>query len=42
MIETDRLLLRKPIADDFESYAALFNDPLVTNHIGGSLTRTEA
>ncbi|PRA46569.1 GNAT family N-acetyltransferase [Brucella pituitosa] len=42
MIETDHLILRKPIAEDFASYADLFNDPLVTIHIGGNLTRTEA
>jgi RimJ/RimL family protein N-acetyltransferase len=42
MIETDQLILRKPTADDFESYAAMFTEPLVTAHIGGNLTRTEA
>ncbi|GGX58426.1 acetyltransferase [Tateyamaria omphalii] len=42
MIETDRLILRKPIADDFEPLADMFGEPRVTEHIGGTLTRTDA
>jgi len=42
MIETDRLILRKPVADDFEPFFKMFEEPVVTAHIGGVLTRTEA
>ncbi|MEN5279365.1 GNAT family N-acetyltransferase [Brucella sp. TWI432] len=42
MIESSRLILRKPIASDFEAYAEMFSDPSVTAHIGGVLKRSES
>ncbi|GLU29092.1 MULTISPECIES: GNAT family N-acetyltransferase [Brucella/Ochrobactrum group] len=42
MIETERLILRKPVAGDFEPFYEMFKEPVVTAHIGGVLTRTEA
>lgn len=42
MIETHRLILRKPVADDFEPFFEMFKEPAVTAHIGGVLTRAEA
>ncbi len=36
MIETERLLLRPAVLDDFEASAAMFADPTVTTHIGGT------
>jgi len=42
MIETDRLILRKPLPHDFEPFVTMFSDPRVTAHIGGVLTRPEA
>lgn len=35
MIETPRLLLRKPILDDFEPHAAMWAEPEVYRHISG-------
>jgi len=34
-IETDRLLLRPPSAEDFDSFCAFFADPEATRFIGG-------
>ncbi|MEO8460120.1 MAG: GNAT family N-acetyltransferase [Dokdonella sp.] len=34
-IETERLLLRTPIAEDFEPWVALMADPVAAKHIGG-------
>lgn len=42
MLETDRLILRQPVAEDFEPFAAMFDEPFVTAHIGGVLSRSEA
>ena len=43
VLETDRLILRAHTADDFEALAALWADPAVVRHIGGTpSTRTEA
>ncbi|WP_299207802.1 GNAT family N-acetyltransferase [uncultured Tateyamaria sp.] len=42
MLDTDRLILRQPVADDFEPLAAMFNEPSVTEHIGGVLSRADA
>jgi RimJ/RimL family protein N-acetyltransferase len=38
-LETDRLLLRPPIAADFEAWAAMMQDPDVTRHLGGCQSR---
>ena len=35
IIETERLLLRKPIADDFEGYWLMKNDEIATKYTGG-------
>jgi RimJ/RimL family protein N-acetyltransferase len=35
MIETERLVLRKPVLSDAEPFAALFNDPVAMEFIGG-------
>ena len=35
IIRTDRLVMRPPVRDDFEPYAAMWADPEVTRHIGG-------
>lgn len=42
MLETERLILRQPTADDFEPFAAMFTEPQVTQFIGGALSRTDA
>jgi RimJ/RimL family protein N-acetyltransferase len=43
MIETARLLLRKPRLDDWDSVSAMWADPVVTRHITGSpLPRRQA
>jgi RimJ/RimL family protein N-acetyltransferase len=34
-LETERLLLRRYSVDDFENYAAMWADPVVTKFIGG-------
>ena len=34
-VETERLILREYRLPDFEAYAALWRDPLVTRFIGG-------
>jgi RimJ/RimL family protein N-acetyltransferase len=36
MITTDRLLLRPPIAGDFDAVAAMWADPKVVHYIGGN------
>ena len=41
-LATERLLLREPRLDDFESFAANAADPLARAHIGGPLSRREA
>jgi RimJ/RimL family protein N-acetyltransferase len=41
-LATERLLLREPRLDDFESFAANCADPLARVHIGGPLSRREA
>jgi RimJ/RimL family protein N-acetyltransferase len=41
-IETQRLLLRLPRAEDFDAYAAMQADPDSARHIGGVLSRAEA
>lgn len=41
VLESDRLILRPPVAEDFESFAAMFADVEVTRHIGGVLERAE-
>jgi len=42
MIETERLLLRPPVLDDFEGSYALLSDPAVMSFIGGPLSREES
>ena len=42
VIETERLLLRVPRADDFERYAELHADEDAARHIGGPLVRAAA
>jgi RimJ/RimL family protein N-acetyltransferase len=41
-LETDRLVLRLPRAEDFDASAALQADPEASRHIGGPLSRPEA
>ena len=41
-IETSRLILRPPAAEDFEGWAAFAADPEVMRHIGGVLPRPTA
>lgn len=41
-IETDRLILRLPRAEDFERYAELLGDPEAARYIGGQLPRSAA
>ena len=36
MIETERLRLRRPTPDDFDASYAMWSDPRVTEHIGGT------
>ncbi|THD57746.1 GNAT family N-acetyltransferase [Phenylobacterium sp.] len=42
ILETDRLILRAPIAEDFEAYAAWAADEEVMRHIGGAQSRPVA
>ena len=42
VVETERLLLRLPRAEDFDDYAALQADVEASRHIGGQLSRSEA
>src|ERR1700743_2685149 len=42
ILETDRLILRVPVADDFECYAAWAADEDVRRHIGGVQVRPVA
>ena len=42
LIETERLLLRRPRLEDFERYAELFADEEASRHIGGTLPRGAA
>lgn len=35
-IETERLILRPPAAEDFEAWSAFMGDPEATRHIGGA------
>ena len=41
-IETARLILRPPVAEDFEGWAALMGDPDNARHIGGPQPRAVA
>jgi RimJ/RimL family protein N-acetyltransferase len=41
-LETDRLILRLPRAEDFDEYAALQGDVEASRYIGGPLSRPEA
>jgi RimJ/RimL family protein N-acetyltransferase len=41
-IETERLILRPPVAADFDAYAQAMADPEVARFIGGEQTRTRA
>jgi RimJ/RimL family protein N-acetyltransferase len=41
-IETERLILRPPVAADFDAYAETVADPLAMRFIGGAQTRTRA
>ena len=41
-IETPRLILRVPQANDFARHADLICDPVAARHIGGGLSRGEA
>ena len=42
MLETERLILRLPAAQDFEDFAAMFADEQVARYIGGQLPRAAA
>ena len=42
VIETERLLLRPPRAEDFAAYADYVSDPVATAHIGGARSRPMA
>jgi RimJ/RimL family protein N-acetyltransferase len=42
VLETERLILRVPRAEDFERYAELFGDGEATRYIGGQLARAQA
>jgi RimJ/RimL family protein N-acetyltransferase len=39
-LETPRLFLRPPIADDFEPWAAMMQDEEVARHLGGTMPRS--
>jgi len=41
-IETERLFLRLPRAEDFDAYAETYADAEVTRHLGGPLVRAAA
>lgn len=41
-IETERLILRPPVHEDFEAWAAFAADPEVMRHLGGVLPRSAA
>jgi RimJ/RimL family protein N-acetyltransferase len=41
-LETDRLRLRPPCAEDFDGWAALLADPVATRFIGGAQARSGA
>ncbi len=42
VIETERLILRIPNADDFEAWADFYSNPVTMEHIGGVKERSEA
>ncbi|MCB8883791.1 GNAT family N-acetyltransferase [Acidisoma cellulosilytica] len=42
ILETKRLLMRPPIADDFDAWAAFLADEHSTRFLGGPQTRTQA
>ena len=42
MLETPRLILRAPVADDFEPYLQLHQDPQAARFVGGVLARDVA
>jgi RimJ/RimL family protein N-acetyltransferase len=37
VLETERLILRKPVEADFDGFCALMSDPVAAEHIGGVL-----
>lgn len=41
-LETERLILRVPRAQDFDRYAELLCDPVASQHIGGGVSRADA
>lgn len=42
-IETERLVLKPPVIDDFEAFARMWSNPMVTQHISGEpLDREDA
>jgi RimJ/RimL family protein N-acetyltransferase len=41
-LETERLLLRHPSAEDFDAFAAFSADQETTRYLGGSMQRTQA
>jgi RimJ/RimL family protein N-acetyltransferase len=42
VLETKRLILRRPVAEDFEGWAALMGDEENARHVGGLMTRALA
>lgn len=42
ILETDRLILRPPQAEDFEAWAAFAADPVAAEHLGGPQVRPVA
>jgi RimJ/RimL family protein N-acetyltransferase len=42
IIETERLILRPPLAEDFEPWAALYADEEAMRHLGGPVGRSPA
>lgn len=42
ILETQRLILRVPCADDFDAWAAFHADPQTMEHLGGVQARSEA
>jgi len=42
VLETERLILRVPIADDFDAFAAFAAEEETNRHLGGVKTRSEA
>ncbi|MDB5426266.1 MAG: N-acetyltransferase, partial [Phenylobacterium sp.] len=42
ILETDRLILRAPVAEDFEAWAAFAADEETMRHLGGPQARSVA